>query len=482
MVTRPTNDAHGRWSIRRRLTVGFLAVVVLCGIGMGITRAAEASAERALREVGALAEAGRHLSRVGALVREFYMHQAHLALGLETHEHVGHTRGARRQLDTALTALEAAPSAPPDASKLVRTRLTALDDLFERRFLPAHHAGRHEEANRAHFEAVEQVQALVDALQAEEVRIAERIEAAQAAATAAGRRAATLSTTAIAVAILCGVLVAAHVTRAVTLPVDTLRDAAAAVGHAPDGAQVPEAGPPELAALGRSINGMLRDLESHRQARAAAETMATLGRVAGGIAHEINNPLGVILGHARLIERGGGEGAADARTIAEEARHCQAIVKALLDYARPGTLQRDEVELAELVGTVADRHERCVVEVAPSLRVRGDRARLRQLFANLVDNGLAFGESVTVRAEAAASDGRAGVRIAVLDDGPGVPEVDRGQVFEPFFSKRVGGTGLGLAIARAVVDAHGGTLEVTARDDGPGAAFVAWLPASEAAA
>lgn len=463
------------WSIGRRMTFGFLALAVLSAAGIAVAGAAAATARDSLREVGELAESGRRLSRAGALVREFYMHQAHLALGLETHTHVGHTRDARRLVEAALPNLEAARAAPEGTAQRLRSEVAELDRLFEKEFLPAHAAGRTAEANRAHFQAVEKVQALVGALERDEAAIAERIAAARTTAEDSARRATVLSASVVGAALVCALLVATRVTRAVTLPVHTLERAASTVADAPDGARVPETGPPEIAALGRSINEMLADLEAHRRARAAAETMAALGRVAAGIAHEINNPLGVILGHARLIERAGAPVATDATVIADEARDCQAIVKSLLDYARPGTLQGDAVDLAELARLVADRHEGCTVEGPDTLPLRGDRARLRQLLGNLVRNGLAFGERVTI--ELAPGEP---VQVTVRDDGPGVPADALEQVFEPFYSRRADGTGLGLAIARSIAEAHGGTLDARRSAERPGGLFVVSLPGAGA--
>ncbi len=467
------------WSIGRRMTFGFLALVGLSAAGIAVASMAAVSVGDSLREVGELAEAGRRLSRTGALVREFYMHQAHLALGLETHEHVGHTRNARRDLAAALDRLEQSGAAPDGSVNRLRERFDALDQLFEQKFLPAHAAGRHAEAAQAHFAAVDRIQKVVHELERDEAAIAARIAAARAAAVQSTRRASLVATSVVIGALVCALLVATRVTQAVTVPVETLEQAAANVACAPEGARVPETGPPELAALGRSINEMLTDLEAHRRARAGAETMAALGRVAAGIAHEINNPLGVILGHARLIERAGGEVADDAAVIARETRDCQDIVKALLDYARPGALRRDAVDLVELARLVADRHDGCSVDAPDAVVVSGDPARLRQLLSNLVHNGLAFGDAVTIEVEPAAAEGEQGARLTVRDDGPGVPEDALEQVFEPFYSQRPTGSGLGLAIARSIAQAHGGTLRALRESERPGGVFVAWLPAGE---
>ncbi len=412
MTSRTSTDR----GVGRRLALGFVAFALLAGAGVTVAVRAEIAVARSLREVATLAEEGRRTALVGALLREFYIHQAHIALGMEVREHAGHARHARHQLREAIARL---PRDELDA----RARVDGIDKLFEERFMPAHAAGRTAEANRVHFEAVAQVQRLSDDLGRAEEAVATRIAEARAQADNATRWSTLVSVSAVGAAVVGALLVAVRVTRAVTAPIRRLESAAA------------------------------------------------LGRVAAGIAHEINNPLGAILGHARMIQRAGGPAAEDAAVIASEALVCQDIVKALLDYAKPGSLKEEQVDLAELVRLVADRHE-CVVEGPAALAVRGDRGRLQQLLANLVQNGVDLGQQVWLTISA----GEKEATVVVEDDGPGIPEADREQVFEPFFSKRKGGTGLGLAIARAVAEAHGGTLTVEPPASHPGARFVLRLP------
>ncbi len=462
-------------SIGRRLAAGFLAVLVLSALGVGGALWAARTTADGVRRVGGLVEDGRRLSRVGALVREFYMHQAHLALGMTHAEHLGLARQARADLGVALEALRAAPTPGPrtldDAA--LAARVAELDRLFEQVFLPAMRKGDTMAATHAHHLAAGAVQALVDALEADGARISAAIHHAEEQADARATRAVWLSAALLGGALLLALAVAWATTRAVTGPVARLRDAAARLAGAEPGTRVPEGGPPEVAALGRTLNAMLVDLEAQRRARAEAETLAALGRVAGGIAHEINNPLGVILGHARLIERGGGPAAEDAAAIARETRACKGIVEALLDYARPGLLKRAPVDLAALAWEVVDRHPGATLEAAGEVVVPGDARRLGQVLDNLVRNGLAFGAAVAV--EVAAAHG--GARVTVRDDGPGVAGEDVERVFEPFFSTRADGTGLGLAIAHSVVLAHGGSI---AARPGPGGHFTLTLPGEEA--
>ena len=465
-------------TIGGRLVGGLLAIALVAGIASAIALSANRELAAALEQVARTAETGRRLTRVASLYREYYMHQAHLALGMQMSEHLTMVETAHGDLAAALEAL--ASGGVPDGVDVaaLRQSLDALDALFRDRFLPALRAGTRDEAVGIHFEAAHSVQSVLDQLTAAEAGGAAAIERARSRAAAAAQTANWRSVVVMAGALALAVAVAWWMSRGITQPVARLEAAADALPHAPEGTRVPEDGPAEVVALGRTLNRVLGELQSTRRARAEAETMAVLGRVAAGIAHEINNPLGVILGNARLEERTAPEAVDEAQAIAREAQSCQGIVRALLDYARPGA-PVDLTEVAELaVARADDDAVRLTVGSASSAKpapppIRGDAARLEQLIAHLVDNARAHGASVHVTLVAAEVDDRSGARVEVRDDGPGVPADDLERIFEPFYTTRADGTGLGLAIGRSVAAAHGGTLRA---HPGPGGHFELWLP------
>ena len=141
-----------------------------------------------------------------------------------------------------------------------------------------------------------------------------------------------------------------------------------------------------------------------------------------------------------------------------------ALIEDALALARGASVseRREQVDVAELIAEeIAGRKdERLLLAGAPGARadVTGDAMALRRLFANLIDNALRYGK----RAKVAVSRDRDSLAVTVDDDGPGIPELERAAVFEPFYrvdpsrSRETGGAGLGLAIARAIVEAHGG--------------------------
>jgi two-component system NtrC family sensor kinase len=461
-------------TVGRRLLWGLIALFAVSALATGLALSSTRAVEAELVGVERLAEESRRLGRVGSLFREYYMHQAHLALGMDMAEHTGMTRRAHADLVAALDAVERLPDArfAPSALPGLRAHLATLDRLFDGEFLPALAAGHAGHAAHVHHRAAGTVQEVTALLDAEEIHLSEAIAAARARAGRAATAATTQSALFLGSALGLALLVAAWMSRTIQRPVERLRAAAAALPHAPPGARVPEDGPLEVAQLGRTLNAVLADLEAQRRARGEAETLAALGRIAAGVAHEINNPLGVVLGHARVLERALDADEADsARAIAQEARHCQHIVQDLLDYARPALAARAPVDLVELARAAA---ERVSVPVAfdgtpDVLTVWADARRLSAVLRNLLDNAAAFGRAVSV---SWGLDADVAV-LRVRDDGPGVPATHLERVFEPFFTTRPEGTGLGLAIARAIATAHGGDLRAHA---GPGGHFELRLP------
>jgi two-component system, NtrC family, sensor kinase len=241
-----------------------------------------------------------------------------------------------------------------------------------------------------------------------------------------------------------------------------------------------------------------RELGSVRESLVRSEKLATVGRLAGGVAHEVGNPLGAIAGYAELARArlsGGSAGAAEvadllARISAEAAR-IDAIIRDLLDFARPSDLALAPVPLAGVVegavrlARVQPRFRS--VEVALDLPgdlppVRADERRLGQVLLNLLMNaGDAMEGSGAVRIAARAEGEH--VRLEIADGGPGILPEHLPRLFDPFFTTKAPGkgTGLGLAVCHGIVESLGGEI---AAENGPsgGAVFSLKLRAwSEAA-
>ncbi len=222
---------------------------------------------------------------------------------------------------------------------------------------------------------------------------------------------------------------------------------------------------------------------------AESEKMLAIGRVVSGVAHELNNPLAVVLGQSeQLVETtDAGELRDGLQLINEQAHRARHIVKDLLAFVRHREDRREPVALADLVARVvatqageARKHDVAVTVSLPDqpLHVLVDRLGLEQVLVNLVDNAMdATGAGGRVRVAISREPGT-GV-VAVEDDGPGVPDEVSDRIFEPFFTtKPTGqGTGLGLAVSVGLLEQHGGSLALENRPSpGIGARFVVRVP------
>ncbi len=244
---------------------------------------------------------------------------------------------------------------------------------------------------------------------------------------------------------------------------------------------------------GATCSGSVLVLRTPRSADRALDFEA----LAAGLAHEIKNPLAGLQGSAELLAREA-EGPAReyAQVIAREARRVDGLVRELLDLARPTPLQAGAVSVHDVVGDVlvlargipgAERVT-FLERYDPSLPpVHGDQEKLTQVVLNLVRNALdavagRIAPKIVVetgvaslRLRSASGRTRPLARIAVLDDGPGIPEAMLPRLFTPFATSKPHGTGLGLAVSRRIVDAHGGRMEVRNRAGG-GAEATVYLP------
>jgi signal transduction histidine kinase len=201
------------------------------------------------------------------------------------------------------------------------------------------------------------------------------------------------------------------------------------------------------------------------------EALARAGELTAGIAHEVRNGLGTIMGYARMLERSSlpEDPAAAARSIREECETLETVVRRFTDFVKLEKLQLGEADLARLIGRVVAREARAREEVRTRLvgldtplLIRADEELLERAFENVVRNAVeaasAGGRHVEVKAQE--SDGR--VEVLVEDDGPGLAPDHPGAI-HPFYTTRPGGLGLGLPLARKILLLHGGTLELARR-------------------
>ena len=240
------------------------------------------------------------------------------------------------------------------------------------------------------------------------------------------------------------------------------------------------------AALALALVAALRLRDHSRRRVQQVESLATAGKLAAGIAHEVKNPLGMILASAQLLERSPGLDPADRRLlgeIAEEVSRADDQLDGFLDLVREMPLKVAPFDLrevvracAELVAAQARRLGLSVTLSVPDapVPVSGDRRRIRQALVNLVLNALEAtdaGGTVTVTVSRSADL----ATIAVADSGPGIPPALQARLFEPFVTSKPHGTGLGLSTARRIIARHHGQLRLVATGPG-GTTFALDLP------
>lgn len=236
----------------------------------------------------------------------------------------------------------------------------------------------------------------------------------------------------------------------------------------------------EVARLSRELK--LKNAELRRKDRLAA-----LGEMAAGLAHEVRNPLGGIALYSSKLERDLAdrpESMIAASRITRGVRELDRLVSEILDFAQEDRLERQSVPLGSVLVMVeegaAHWSERtgAMLLVDPGARdvaTYCDAQRLRQVLLNLAINGLqAAGEGGRVQITAKRRGKE--TQIDIWDTGSGIPAEVRDRIFNPFFTTKDTGTGLGLAIVHRIVEAHGGTIRVTADAKTGGARFVIRLP------
>ncbi len=240
----------------------------------------------------------------------------------------------------------------------------------------------------------------------------------------------------------------------------------------------------------REILKVHQELEATQSQLVQTEKIASLGRMAAGTAHEINNPLAGILIYAELLRRDLEEDAVNRENvdvIINQTMRCQQIVHRLLDFSRQSLGDKKLFDVNEIIRRCVDliSHQaffhniKVILELDPALpQIVGDPGQLQQVFTNLLLNAAdaMFGTgTITVASRPAPPPD--GVLLAFTDTGCGIPPEVKDKIFEPFFtSKPPGkGTGLGLSIVYGVIQRHGGSIEADSPPGG-GTTFTIRLP------
>ena len=234
----------------------------------------------------------------------------------------------------------------------------------------------------------------------------------------------------------------------------------------------------------------LRDVHRHLM---NSEKLASMGQMAAGVAHELNNPLSTILLYAHVLQRKLQDREDldhDLRLMREESERCKKIVGSLLDFARQSRIRIESVSVEELVASAVDgaacnlppapdREIEIVTDVTEGLCADLDRDQMTQVLVNLIKNGVEAmeGRSGSVRVTARPDFDSGRVRFSVSDQGIGIGAGAKDKVFQPFFTtKSIGkGTGLGLPISYGIVKMHQGNIWFDSEPD-VGTTFYVEIP------
>jgi two-component system sensor histidine kinase PilS (NtrC family) len=217
--------------------------------------------------------------------------------------------------------------------------------------------------------------------------------------------------------------------------------------------------------------------------------LASIGRLAAGIAHEIRNPLASISGSVEMLRHvpeADGESRQLVDIAVREVDRLNQLITELLEYARPRSEDRQAIDLGELAAEIAKvfEHERREAEVKvevsaePGVGVEAAAGQLRQVLWNLLRNAaeaMPSGGTVRIRVAQQSVDAGVSTVLSVKDQGVGIKREDLAHIFEPFYSTKRGGTGLGLATVARIVEDHRGHIEIDSLP-GRGTEFVVRFP------
>lgn len=283
--------------------------------------------------------------------------------------------------------------------------------------------------------------------------------------------------------------------RQIALPVAELSESISRYARGDRQLRIELKGPEEIRRAGQAFNFMAdaldqaeNDRDDAKHSAMQSERLASLGRMAAGIGHEINNPLGNILSLIKLIERDipaeQSQLHSDISAIRSETNRVSRIVKSILNFGRQIAPENEMLDVSGWLSDVCDQARRqlpdrkidCFNDLQDNLFIEGDRELLNQALINLIvnaDHASPEGEAVQLLTDI--QDDK--IRITVRDNGSGIPADIYGNIFDPFFTtKEAGeGSGLGLSLGLGIVEHHGGSLRLENAQAG-GAVAIMSLP------
>jgi two-component system, NtrC family, sensor kinase len=470
-----------RFTTRRRLAGALAALAAASALGLSSQVAGLHRIEQYLDELADHDEQARLALELQSALRSQLAHEAHILAGEAAH--LSGYREARARAVQLLADLDARVDEPKAETwpKDIRNTTAELDRVFEEVIAPAvlnRDPGAtlmHDKTSALVHRVEQNVENVFRFLRAKTVQYHKEVQRVQE------------RTLRLAILFFVGtpafvLAIALYLSRSIARPLAQLGDGAARVAAGDLATRIDIATDDDFGALASKFNAMTGALQAQQEKLVFSEKLAMVGRLAAGVAHELNNPLQVMLGYLSLDRhRVKGELAKHLAAVEREAIRCKEIVEDLLQLSRPAIpVVLETVDLRDLAEEVAEALRMALGGPRPEILVDGagaalgTRGRLRQIVYNLAKNAAdAAGPAGRVRIRVGVEDGTA---VAAVDDsGAGIAPDDRARIFEPFFTTKASGTGLGLPVARAVANALGGDLDVGESDLG-GARFTLRVP------
>lgn len=474
-------------TISRQIAVSFAVIsivsVAMCVVLVGQLFRAGASVENMRHDEDAIRES----TELAIAIREQYVHLAHtLIVGDDSHE--DHYQEWRTEISQLTSSLR--HHVPVDQEWRLREILVASDrveELFRSELHAAWASGDLQAIRRAH----EKVDAVVAGASEHADFLARFVEDRMAGDHTVANRATEIGFAAGMGCALTVIFLSSWFTmrlrQSVMQPLDSLALAASQLGAGQFDTRLGDIGEGELQAVATAFDRMADELAERERKLVEAERMAVLGQLAAGIAHELNNPIGIIRGYLKMMDPTGDIDTLkeELAILDEEASACQRIADDLLAYSQTPSLARTNIEMQALLRDTVDRMTDAQQFPDHPLTVSAEKgfayidpARVRQVVINLLNNAAQLSPNgTTIELEGRVID--TGYEISVADRGPSVSIEKRERIFEPFYTERPGGSGLGLAVCQGIVRSHGGEISVVTRQGG-GSRFMVQIPSFDA--
>jgi two-component system NtrC family sensor kinase len=276
--------------------------------------------------------------------------------------------------------------------------------------------------------------------------------------------------------VLLAILIAIPLALSISRPLKDLAGATQRVALGDWAVRAPVEGYEEMRTLAESFNTMVQTLKETQEQLVQKEKLASVGQLAAGVAHEINNPLGSVLLYADILYKETPEEdqqqQEDLQMIIREATRCKTIVNDLLNFSRQNEVMAQATDLNAMLRELAEESAKqelfeniqITTDLEPGLtQIQADPLQLHQVFVNLMSNAaeaMPNGGELTLQTQQGPGSGF--VTVHIQDTGVGIPEENMKKLFTPFFTtKPIGrGTGLGLAIIYGIVKMHRGQISV----------------------